>query len=248
MPTAIDHVIILAEDLDTAMQQYTDLGFTVIPGGKHARFTHNALVTFQDGSYLELIAFYEAPDASKNEGHRWFKHVGKGGGLIDFAVGTPDVTAVVKETTERGLHYDGPHPGQRARPDGEQLRWQSAMVGGTDSTALPFVIEDITDRGLRVPADGSTHANGVRGIAKLVVAADDLDAAVRDFQALLGVDAPDTQADGSATFSVGPHTVEVVAATTDSGAGPIELQLIADEAKSIDPASASNANLTFVTT
>ncbi|MCO5175820.1 MAG: VOC family protein [Thermomicrobiales bacterium] len=247
MPTAIDHVIILAEDLDTAMQQYTDLGFTVIPGGKHARFTHNALVTFQDGSYLELIAFYEAPDAAKGEGHRWFKHVGNGGGLIDFAVGTPDVTSVVKDTTARGLHYDGPHPGQRARPDGEQLRWQSAMAGSEDSSALPFVIEDITDRGLRVPADGNTHTNGVRGIARLVVAADDLDAAIRDFQALLGVDAPKSKTDAGATFEVGPHTVELVAATAASGTGPVELQFIADEAGTIDPATASNANLKLVT-
>ena len=39
MPTAIDHVVILVEDLDQAVRQYEQLGFTVVPGGKHARYT-----------------------------------------------------------------------------------------------------------------------------------------------------------------------------------------------------------------
>ncbi len=261
MPTAIDHVVILVDDLDRAVSQYERLGFTVVPGGKHARFTHNALVTFQDGSYLELIAFYETPDADKDEGHRWYRHVSQGGGLIDFAVGTDDVKAVVADAAGRGLSYSGPHPGQRSRPDGEQLAWQSAMVGEGESVALPFVIEDITDRGLRVPAEASTHANGVRGIEALIVAVDDLDAAVGGYQKLLGKDAPDGTglkdvegADG-AYFLIGPHRVELA---TPSAAGPLadqlsrrgtslfELQLLAPETADIDPADAGGARLRLI--
>ncbi len=262
MPTAIDHVVILVDDLDRAIRQYEQLGFTVLPGGRHARFTHNALVTFQDGSYLELIAFYEAPDAAKGESHRWHRHVAEGGGLIDFAVGTDDVKAVVADAAKRGLTYSGPHPGQRSRPDGQQLAWQSAMVGEGESAALPFVIEDITDRGLRVPAEGSTHANGVRGIEALIIGVDDLGAAASGYQKLLGKDEPDgtglkdvEQAEG-VYFLIGPHRVQLA---TSTGAGPLadqiarrgtslfELRLLAPATTNIDPDLASGARLRLVT-
>lgn len=262
MPTAIDHVVILVDDLDNAVSQYEQLGFTVVPGGKHAHLTHNALITFQDGSYLELIAFYEAPDASKGEGHRWYRRLAQGGGLIDFAVGTDNVAAVVASTASRGLNYDGPHPGQRLRPDGQQLAWSSAMVGAGASAALPFVIEDVTERGLRVPAEASTHANGVRGIKALVIGVEDLDAAVSDYQKLLDKQAPDGadhgDHDGSAAayFLIGPHRVELAKGTGDGalaseisrrGTSPFELQLLAPEAAEIDPAAAGAARLRLVT-
>ena len=64
---AIDHIVILVTDLQTAIDDYRALGFTVTFGGEHADGnTHNALVPFADGSYFELIAFkHEAPN------HRW---------------------------------------------------------------------------------------------------------------------------------------------------------------------------------
>ncbi|PMP81392.1 MAG: VOC family protein, partial [Roseiflexus castenholzii] len=58
MITCIDHIVILVRDLLAAIDDYTALGFTVTPGGVHADgATHNALVAFVDGGYLELIAF-----------------------------------------------------------------------------------------------------------------------------------------------------------------------------------------------
>ena len=70
MISSIDHVVILVEDLDAGIRQYRDMGFTVVPGGKHPRFTHNALVSFADGSYLELIAFWDFHDPDLPEGWR----------------------------------------------------------------------------------------------------------------------------------------------------------------------------------
>ena len=70
MLKGIDHVVILVKNLDQAVADYTQLGFNVVPGGEHTDgATHNALVAFADGSYLELIAFKrEAPE------HRWWTH------------------------------------------------------------------------------------------------------------------------------------------------------------------------------
>jgi len=53
----LDHVILVVSDLQVATQQFGQLGFTVIPGGVHSGgLTHNALVPFPDGSYLELLS------------------------------------------------------------------------------------------------------------------------------------------------------------------------------------------------
>src|SRR6266545_8295306 len=76
MITGIDHIIIAVADLNVAVRSYRGLGFTVVPGGRHPIGTHNALISFADGSYLELIAFFE-PHAQ----HRWYQRLQQGGGL-----------------------------------------------------------------------------------------------------------------------------------------------------------------------
>ena len=49
MLRGIDHIVILVDDLDQAIQSYTEAGFTVIPGGEHTGgATHNALVAFRE--------------------------------------------------------------------------------------------------------------------------------------------------------------------------------------------------------
>src|SRR5690349_16737047 len=82
MSFTIDHVVILVQDLDTASADYTDLGFTVVPGGEHTGgATHNALIAFADGTYLELIAF-KRPSPE----HIWWRYAATGEGLIDAAL------------------------------------------------------------------------------------------------------------------------------------------------------------------
>ena len=57
MIIGIDHLVILVRNLDDAMRDYQQLGSTVTRGGEHPGGTHNALVGFANGTYLELIAF-----------------------------------------------------------------------------------------------------------------------------------------------------------------------------------------------
>jgi len=66
MLKGIDHLVIVVKDLPQAAKDYEQLGFTAVLGGRHPVGSHNALIAFRDGSYLDIIAFYrEAPD------HRW---------------------------------------------------------------------------------------------------------------------------------------------------------------------------------
>jgi catechol 2,3-dioxygenase-like lactoylglutathione lyase family enzyme len=263
MPTGIDHVIILVEDLDRGIEQYRRLGFTVTAGGKHPRYTHNALVTFADGSYLELISFYEHPTSTNpSEGHRWFKHVGKGGGIIDYALAAPDLNSLLADADARGFTHGEATPGARKRLDDVELAWKSSMAKDDPNVgALPFLIEDVTDRELRVPSESATHENTVRGIHSLLVAVQDLDAAVKRYCTMLDREAPSGEglpniddADG-VYFMVGSHRIDLATPTgggpladflKERGDGPYELSLLARETVDITPEAAGNARLRFV--
>lgn len=179
----LDHVVIVVKNLDQAVADYQQLGFTVTPGGEHAdRQTHNALIGFADGSYLELIAFRVE---GTTESHPWWRFVGIGGGFADWAVHTDDVTAAVAELQALGLPYSATRDGGRLRPDGVRLHWRGTTPA--PERGLPFLIEDLTPRDLRVPSGLSTeHANGAVAIATVVIAVSDLDAAAQQYGGLLG--------------------------------------------------------------
>ncbi len=177
----IDHVVILVNELEQAIADYTALGFSVVRGGDHpGGVTHNALVAFADGAYLELIAFRQ-PDQE----HRWWLKGQRGGeGLVDYALLPGDIAQDVAGAQARGLDLEGPNPGGRVRPDGERIEWQTARAAASD---LPFLCGDITPRSLRVPEGAARqHANGALGVAALTIAVADLDASAARYRALLG--------------------------------------------------------------
>jgi hypothetical protein len=163
----LDHVVLVARDLNMAIADHRRRGFTVTPGGEHADgVTHNALITFADGSYLELVAFRDLDRALT---HRWWKVAADGGGLADFALLSDDLAADSAALAE--LVKTPPKDGGRIRPDGVELKWRTAVL----KAPLPFVIEDITARDLRVPGGAaSQHANGAIGIASVAVGAIDI--------------------------------------------------------------------------
>lgn len=176
----VDHLVILVDDLAQAVADYAALGFVVTRGGEHADGnTHNALVSFADGAYLELIAFKaEAPQ------HIWWRQVSAGEGLIDFALLPGDTSEDVAAACARGLEMAGPYAGGRNRPDGVRLEWQTARAL---SPELPFFCGDVTPRQLRVPgADTWGHDNGAEGLGRVSVAVSDLDASAERYAALLG--------------------------------------------------------------
>lgn len=163
----LDHVVLVARDLNAAIADHRRRGFTVTPGGEHADgVTHNALITFADGSYLEIVAFR---DLARALTHRWWKVAADGGGLADFALLSDDLAADAAALAE--LVKTPPKDGGRIRPDGVELKWRTALL----QPPLPFVIEDLTSRDLRVPGGAAAeHANGATGIASVVVGAVDI--------------------------------------------------------------------------
>ena len=167
MIRGLDHVVLVVLDLDTAVADHRARGFTVTPGGEHAGgLTHNALVGFQDGSYLELIAFHDL--AAARGKHSWAPVAERGGGWADFALLSNDVAEDAAALGE--LAARPPEDGGRTRPDGIAIAWRVVRL----EKPLPFLIEDLTARDLRVPhGAATTHANGTTGIASIVLGATD---------------------------------------------------------------------------
>jgi hypothetical protein len=185
MARHIDHIVIAVRDLKQASADYERAGFTVTPGGEHASGgTYNALVCFADGTYFELIAFRDVDEARE---HRWWPELARGEGYVDFALGSDALAVKVDEVRAAGLEVEGPRDGGRQRPDGEELRWRTLWLRDEAGTPLPFVIEDVTPRELRVPGGAAAdHALGVTRVEGVRVVVADLARGVESFRALLG--------------------------------------------------------------
>lgn len=216
-----DHAVIVVDDLDVAIANYRALGFTVLRGGAHENFrSHNALIVFKDGSYLELFAMQRRRDilrlrVLRRAGllnptlrgrssvlARFMRHVAVGEGLADYALLLDPIDSEMPRIRQRGLHLDGPYPGERLRPDGRKIAWTFAIPSNHD---VPFLLKDQTPRPLRVPDDAEsiTHANGATGLEEVVVVVRDLTASVRDYTALLGMGPQ-----GDQSFAPGIRTAE----------------------------------------
>jgi hypothetical protein len=185
--TRLDHLVILVRDLGSTVRDYEGLGFTVTPGGEHADgLTRNALIPFEDGSYLELVAFLDPHDPRDNV-WGWRAFLPSGGGLIDYSAASDDLQADARSLQERGFDVDGPTDGGRRLPNGTEIRWRVARIR-QDGRLLPFLIEDVTPRSLRVPGGSAAeHPNGATGIARLELVAPDVRVATRSLKALIEV-------------------------------------------------------------
>jgi len=163
----LDHVVFVFRDLQSAIDDYRRRGFTVTPGGEHAdRITHNALIPFVDGTYLELVGFR---DLSRAATHRWWNVAANGGGIADFAILSDDIaadTAALADLVKTPAKESG-----RITPDGVELKWRTAVL----KAPLPFIIEDLTPREFRVPSGAAAdHANGAVGIALVIIGTTDI--------------------------------------------------------------------------
>lgn len=200
MPSQIDHIVLLLSpaDFNDVPSWLTD-NFTIIDGGTHSEGTsHNKLIVFQDGTYLELFSWVEPPPQDV-PAHADFPGwaTKPPGCIIDWAVTGADahgkfhdVTTRLKDLLSDGenlnVGYDQPVAGGRRRKDGEELRWvttrprrlNTADVKGDQELGVPFFCHDISARELRVPYTEESidswpalvsHASGVVGIAGLVV-------------------------------------------------------------------------------
>jgi len=218
MIRGIDHIVIAVRDLERAIADYSELGFTVVRGGRHSGLnTHNALIAFADGCYFELIAFLGAPPAAA---HWWYEALQRGGGLIDFCVQSDSVEQDAAAFRRAGASISTPFTMGRERPDGYRLNWELAVNEGDTRGLVPFFIRDLTPRDERVPGVRS-HQNGAAGVESLAIAVTEPNPIRLIYEKALGnrgenIERNDLQAAG-VRFALGPHELQVIAPRGSSG-------------------------------
>ena len=169
----LDHVVLLIpyDTLKNPPNWITD-NFTLSPGGRHGdNKTENRLVIFQDGTYLELIAFID-DDPEKRKGHWWDKPFG----VVDFALTTSKKSLDHKGLKERleksgaGVSYGEPKTGGRST-NGKDIKWEVTFPNNVPRGNVPFFCEDVTDRNWRVPQakENTDHPCKALGMAGVVV-------------------------------------------------------------------------------
>src|SRR5579859_2684039 len=150
MQVQIDHIVIAGSDLAALRAQSEAHGLPPVEGGVHVGGeTHNALVSFPDGTYLELIAptpGNTAPD------HVWTEFMHTEAGVCAWAIRSTNLEADTALYRSRGISVSDPVSGGRTRTDGVRLDWRTARLGDDPlGSVLPFLIQDVTPRDLRVP-------------------------------------------------------------------------------------------------
>jgi len=196
----VDHVSVAGMDLKQMQARLAAAGIPSEYGGPHSNHaTQMALTSFPDGSYLELIALQEKPDAKAVAAHYWSKQIRGNAGPAAWAVRATNVAAEVERLRAAGIVVSAPVRSGRERPDGTRLDWEAAQVGQEpNGTFFPFLIRDFTPREARAFPTGRPATRDFSGIRRVVIAVRDLKSSIARYRQAYALLAPAEQVD--ATF------------------------------------------------
>jgi len=139
---ALDHLVLATPDLAaTSAAVAAAVGVTPSAGGRHVGVgTANALLSFGDGSYLEIIG----PDPAQADvaAPRPFGiDALVEARLMGFAARVDDIDAVIAAARAAGYDPGEARGMQRATPDGELLAWRLTSPPAWAGGAVPFLID-----------------------------------------------------------------------------------------------------------
>ena len=195
----IDHVTVAGADIKKLQANLEAAGVRSVYGGAHSNHTTEmALVSFPDGSYLELMGLQRDASSQRVEGHEWAKYLKGNAGPSAWAVRLEDIAAEVKRLAAAGISVSPPQRSGRDRPDGVRLEWETSTVGTEPrGTFFPFLIHDFTPREQRAFPRGEPVTRDFQGIARVVIAVRSLDDAVKRYRRAYQLPEPVRQVDKS---------------------------------------------------
>ncbi len=187
----IDHVSVAGASLATLRERLSHVGIPSEYGGKHSNgLTEMSLVSFPDGSYLELIA--PQTGAAIPATHQWAKMLASEGAPAAWAMRVKSIEAEVQRLRTAGVNVEVQPKTGRARPDGVALEWQTADLTGA---LFPFLIQDFTPRSDRAQPSGHPTTKDFDGVRYVVIAVQNLPDAIALYRKAFNVPPPIKQVD-----------------------------------------------------
>ena len=193
----IDHATVAGASMKQMQARLSAIGIASVYGGAHLNHaTEMALVSFPDGSYLELMAIQPNADPKAVAAQPWAKFLRGDAGPAAWALRVKDIAAEVARLKAAGVVVSEPERSGRQRPDGVRLDWETSNVGAqARGTFFPFLIHDFTPREQRAFPEGKPVTRDFRGIARIVIAVRDLDDAVKRYRQAFALPAAIKQVD-----------------------------------------------------
>jgi hypothetical protein len=248
----VDHATVAGKDLKIMMANLADVGIRCEYGGPHSNHaTEMALISFPDGSYLELIAPQPNADTKALAAHEWTKQMQNNAGPCAWAVQSADLAAELKRLQLTGVSVSPLKRSGRERPDGKRLEWEAAQIGEEPrGTFFPFAIRDLTPRRDRAFLNGKPSTKDFNGVARVVIAVRDLRASVQRYRSAYAFPQPLGQVDsnfgahlalftGSPVVLAAPLNADswLAARLEQFGEGPCAFILEARKTRRYQPAS-----------
>lgn len=242
----VDHAVIVVSDLNRSIEEFRSAGYTVIPGGEFPDAkTHNALIPFADGSYIELFAAIDPSLAVQmkqlvDDGvfsdvmkdldlmdQRFMLHLAEGPGVRDFALSAPDLNLTTEPSvvSSSGLNLSNPIAMSRTSDLGE-VEWFVDVPLNDNQMSFPFLITDKTPRSYRVKEVNTTfHPNGATGIASVTVAVSDPSLILPKYTSLLTGE-PENKTAETTTYLLNGSSVSIIKnSDLKKNDGPVNLEV-----------------------
>ncbi len=208
MPHGIDHIVHAVRDLDAAAEAYVRAGFMVGSRNRHPWGTHNRIVQFP-GVFIELLSVDEpgliaaAAPGTFSFGSFTRDFLAHQQGLSMLVLEGRDSVADAAAFRAAGIGnfdvFDFEREGKR--PDGSTVKVAFSLAFAADPNTPDsgyFTCQQHYPENFWNPAF-QEHANGVSGIAEVIMVSEKPKNHIRFFQAFSGVSDIHSKADG---FSV----------------------------------------------
>jgi len=203
---AIDHVIVGVRDLERARMNWTRLGFTLTPRGRHLGQGTANYCTMFERDYLELLGFIEPDEHALRL--QTFLARREGPISVAFAPAEP-MERVAEALAALGLHPGEPRAlgRQLELPEGTVVpRFSLLPLPPEETPALDcFVCGHLTPELVRRP-EWLAHPNGAVGLRGIYLVVEDTTPLLPAYDRLFGLHEV-TTTDAVASVRIGPHRI-----------------------------------------
>jgi len=172
LPKNLDHVVFPTPSLEVARERMTQLGFTVAPDARHEAGSENAIVFFENSTFIEPLAIghRETVEAEMLERNTFlirdaafrFRHGDNGFSMV--VMSDPDPASSRKEFKEMGYRT-----GKLVSVKRPGLDIVVAFAIDERAPDCSFFMCERPDGPAQFPSDLTAHDNGAKGISRVTL-------------------------------------------------------------------------------